>query len=73
MEKTVAIRANERAYRNAKPKQLGDLHERMKFLISLLQKPGRTEEIPVEVWHAIFDLQTEVAGHKPIKPPVGRR
>ena len=75
---------NRADYAKAKPKQFGNLHERMKFLI---QHAGKLEEATREarmndrklmpgfgdVWHAIWDLETEIKGHTPDEPPHGRR
>lgn len=58
-------------YENTNPKQLGNLHERMKYLLELAK--AHENEIPTEVWHAIFDLEIEVKNHKPAMPPYGRR
>jgi hypothetical protein len=55
----------------AKPKQFGNLHERMRYLRDLARE--RHDKIPSEVLTAIFDLETEVEGHKPANPPHGRR
>lgn len=63
--------ANQRDYDQAKSKQLGDLHQRMKFLIEVA-KPYE-EVLPGEVWHAIWDLKDEVENYKPARPPFGRR
>lgn len=62
---------NAREYRGAKPRQFGNLHERMQFLIQLLQKHRR--EVPREIDVAIYDLETEVRHYKPTRPPYGQR
>lgn len=72
MKKTKAVRDNEQAYKGAKPKQFGNLHERMKYLMTLISDFDKCKTIPNEVMHAIYDLKTEVEGCKPITPPVGR-
>lgn len=59
------------SYAEATPKQFGNLHERMKFLIKVAQE--HEPEVPTDVWHAIWDLRIEVEGHSPIEPPLGRR
>jgi hypothetical protein len=59
------------SYDEAKPKQFGNLHERMKFLIEVAS--ARQPEVPTDAWHAIFDLETEVRGYRAIEPPFGRR
>jgi hypothetical protein len=58
-------------YRKAQPKQFGDLHERMKLVIALMQ--AAKASVPDELWHAIYDLETEVSFYEPAKPPYGRR
>lgn len=60
-----------RKYRATKPKQFGNLHERMKFLMEKIE--GKHSQIPNEIWQAIFDLETEVEYHTPANPPFGRR
>jgi hypothetical protein len=59
-------------YERTEPKQFGNLHERMKFLMVCVEKHGEAV-IPHDVRHAIWDLQTEVMHHKPITPPFGQR
>ncbi len=59
------------SYAEAKPKQFGNMHERMKYLIAVATE--HEAEVPNDVWHAIWDLKTEVEGHTPIEPPFGRR
>lgn len=60
-----------RPYGEVKPKQFGDMHERMKYLIQEAQR--EEDQIPVGLWHAIWDLQTEVQNHVAIQPPFGKR
>jgi hypothetical protein len=71
-----------KAYENAKPKQFGTLHERMKFVIKALEEARgwKTSEPDPEFDHfnpnlvyGIFDLETEVKYHAPQKPPFGKR
>jgi len=59
-------------YEACKAKQFGNLHERMKFLINAISDAGQ-EKIDVKIWHAVFDLETEVKYHKPTSPPYGRK
>jgi hypothetical protein len=61
-----------RAYKRAKARQFGTLHERMKYLVEVARKSElwKTEN---DVWQAIFDLELEVCCHQPAKPPFGRR
>ena len=58
-------------YAEAKPKQFGNMHERMKYLIAAATEDEAA--VPQDVWHAICDLQTEVEGHTPIEPSFGPR
>jgi len=60
------------SYDKAKAKQFGDMHERMKYLVEVAHKNGNGA-VPNDVWHAIFDLETEVRNHTPIHPPFGKR
>lgn len=65
-------------YATAKPKQFGNLHERMQYVMKLLREK-RTSPIIDDLffgdalWNALFDLQTEVSYHEPQSPPYGRR
>jgi hypothetical protein len=59
------------SYAKAKPKQFGNLHERMKFLLGLLS-PGMDKNYP-GLRVAIFDLETEVKHYRPEKTPFGHR
>lgn len=63
-----AIKAAEsqRAYEEATPKQFGNLHERMKYLMKKMGEAG-WEDVPHDVWHAVFDLETELK-HYEAKP-----
>lgn len=61
----------EQRHKKTAPKQLGNLHERTQYLIATIQ--GHGDVIPNDTWHAIYDLQTEVAFYEPAKPPYGRR
>ena len=58
-------------YDAAKPKQGGNLHERMKYLISIcnIYQCWKNDEI----WQALFGLQEEVSFHAPANPPFGTR
>ena len=64
--------AERRRYEAAEAKQFGNLHQRMKYLIAAAQKAGH-HNLGNEVWHAIWDLETEVSHHVPAEPPYGRR
>jgi hypothetical protein len=63
--------AQQAEYHAAEPKQFGDLHQRMQLVMSLVQR--ERDAISDELWHAIFDLETEVSYHKPAHPPYARR
>lgn len=60
------------AYLEATPKQFGTLHERMKFVMEQMQAAGGGV-VPNDLWHAVYDLETEVSYHEPQRPPCGRR
>ncbi len=63
------------AYENSNPKQLGNLHERMQYVMACLEKAradGKVE-LPHDLYQGIFDLATEVKYHTPATPPFGRR
>lgn len=55
----------------AVPKQFGNLHERMKFVMAAMRRA--VDLIPTDLWHAVHDLETEVSLHTPVDPPFGRR
>jgi hypothetical protein len=65
-------KSNAQRYEQAQPEQFGDIHGRMKFLMEMCHK-YHSEGIPTMVWHAVFDLETEVKNYEPINPPFGRR
>jgi len=54
------------AYDSTRPKQLGNLHERMKYTIELTQRLD-PNMIPNELRHAVYDLQTLVKRSEPIE------
>lgn len=58
-------------YDKTKPKQFGNLHERMRYAMELMQK--HANDVPSDLWHAMLDLETEVKMHEPAMPPFGRR
>jgi len=58
-------------YLAAKPKQFGNLHERMKYALELMRSDY--DAVPSRLWHALCDLETEVKFHVPANPPFGRR
>jgi hypothetical protein len=70
-------------YEGAAPKPFGTLHERMKFLVEVLEKhrghrEGEFDDKFRGLSTAIFDLQTEVKFHAAEKPslaarPMGRK
>ena len=70
------------AYEKAKPKQFGNLHERMKFVMKSLEdaRGWKTSEPDPEfddlyhdLVHGIFDLETEIKYYPAQKPPFGNR
>jgi hypothetical protein len=58
-------------YLGTPARQLGNLHERMRYVMELLRE--HTESVPHELANAIYDLETEVSYHTPAKPAYGRR
>ena len=69
-------------YDEAKPKERGNLHERMKFVVKALDEARgwRTSEPDPEfdqLYHdlvfGIFDLETEVKFYEPVRPPYAQR
>ncbi|WPJ96860.1 hypothetical protein SH580_03960 [Coraliomargarita algicola] len=59
-------------YEKAAPNQFGNLHERMKYLLSLIE--NIEEESPnADVKWAAYDLETEIKYHSPANPPFGTR
>jgi ATP-dependent DNA ligase len=69
---------NAEAYKKAIPKQFGDLHERMKFLVEKIREFYAREGHSFDVSYdglrvAVFDLETEVKFYEPQNPPFGSR
>lgn len=61
-----------REYKKCNPVQLGNLHQRMKYVMKIMQRLG-PDRVGNELWHAVFDLQTEVQCFEPVSPPFGHR
>jgi hypothetical protein len=61
-----------KAYKQCKPKLLGDLHQRMKVVMKRAQEI-RLYKIDSHLWQALHDLQIEVAYTQPSRPPYGKR
>lgn len=75
-------RAIARAYEATRPKRLGNLHQRMKFLVRALEKArGRNSREPNtefddsyrNIVNGILELETEVKFYEPAKPPYATR
>lgn len=75
MKITATNRQTAAAYEAAEPKQFGTLHERMKFLVKLIQDARLDSAGPTElaIATAIYDLEAEVMYHVPASPPFGKR
>jgi hypothetical protein len=58
-------------YRATNPKQGGNLHEQMKRFVTICTKLELWEN--AELWHALEDLEAEVAFHAPADPPFATR
>jgi hypothetical protein len=65
-------RANEARYEAANPKFLGNLHERMKLVMEIVNN-SHLWETHHELHIAICDLKTEVSFYDPQEPPFGQR
>jgi hypothetical protein len=70
------------AYEATRPKKLGNLHQRMKFLTKALEEArGRKTSQPDpefddsyrDIVHGILELETEVKFYEPAKPPFATR
>jgi hypothetical protein len=71
-----------KTYEGTRPKRLGNLHQRMKFLIRALEKARgwNTSEPDAEfdysyrnIVNGILELETEVKFYQPAKPPYATR
>ena len=51
---------NTSEYEKIKPKQFGNMYERLKFLIKLVNN----QNIPCDIYHAIFDLEASMVNNK---------
>ncbi len=60
-------------YRDARPRQLGDLHQRMRWVMEVARKDKAAGALGNDLWQALHDLQTEVSYHEPARPPFGKR
>ena len=60
-----------RSYLKKQPKQFGDMHERMLFLVEMISDPEVFQSTPTQVIHAIHDLRIEVEENHS-RPSVGR-
>ena len=70
------------SYEAAKPRQTGNLHERMRFVVETLRKireaqeggfGGAFDSKYMNLAMGIFDLETEVKYSRPAKPSYGSR
>jgi len=67
-KETIKAADNKLAYEEAKPEQFGNLHERMQYLMKLIHDhEGIRDDVPSDVCHAIYDLETELK-HYETKP-----
>ena len=75
MKLTKADIERQRQYRlGTSVNSLGDLHERMRCVRSLMQKcRADGAPLPNDLEQAIWDLETEVSFYVPAKPPYGKR
>jgi hypothetical protein len=63
---------NAARYEGCRPKALGNLHERLKFVVECGRAHGLWETHR-ELWNAILDLEVEAKHYTPARPPHGRR
>ena len=61
-----------REYKKCNPVQLGNLHQRMKYVMAIMRRLGQ-DHVDSALWHAVFDMETEVKFYKPASPPFGHR
>lgn len=59
-------------YEAAEPIHLGNLHERMKYLLACARK-CKLNDHDQETWQALWDMVLEVSYHEPGNPPFGKR
>ena len=59
------------AFEDVQPKHLGNLHERMQYVMDLLQRERKN--VAEEFWQAVWDLRLEVAFYEPVEPPYAKR
>ncbi len=59
-------------FENTEPKQLGSLYERMQRVMSLMCSEEYRDQIPHDLWHAVWDLKSEVEEY-PKQPSRARR
>jgi hypothetical protein len=73
MKLTNKDKARAAKYRQCKPKQFGNLHERMQYVMALLNSGDSESSIGYALRTALYDLETEVKFYEPQDPPYGRR
>lgn len=79
MSKRITHRDEEtrQSYRESIPRQLGNLHQRMKIVMDMarhLRSIGVLGGLESQaLWHALHDLELEVSYHVPADPPYGWR
>lgn len=71
MKLTAKDEERRRKYFQSEPKHLGNLHERMRYAMDLLEQ--ECETVGDALWDALFDLELEVSYHVPQTPPYGQR
>ena len=73
---------NARAYNDEPPRQLGNLHQRMKFVMRALEEARgwktsepdpEFDQLDHDLVYGIFDLETEVKFYEPAKPLYAKR
>jgi hypothetical protein len=79
---TIVQRRIAQDYASVKPKQLGNLHERMKFVMKALEEARgwktsepdpEFDEMYHDLVHGLFDLENEVKFYRPEQPAIAAR
>lgn len=74
-ERRVTVLTNQ--FNKSKPKQYGNLHERLQYLLKLVEKHRAKGKpvvgVPADIYAAVYDLRTEVRNYEPVDPPYGSR
>jgi hypothetical protein len=72
MKLTAADIKRRNAYLTIEAKRMGNLHERMRYLVKCL-RGCTTDMVPEDFREAVYDLETEVMFYAPASPPFAKR